>query len=90
MKDKEIWYGNPSELDGKPGEGNLTKIERLAASYGMAWNDEQAARYEVIRNRTQSVAEFITFKCPPGEDKSMALAKLQEACNWAFKAIATE
>ncbi len=89
------WASEPhSVLDGKPGEGDLERdLEKLRAwgfSCSKFSDDDQAARYGVIRDRAHFVAEFIAFKCPPSKQKALAFEKLEEACNWAFKAIATE
>lgn len=48
----------------------------------------QAARYVQITVDTKALAQTIIDICPPSEERSLALRKLQEARMWANASIA--
>lgn len=50
--------------------------------------NDQALRYEMIRDRAHSLAEFINEKCPDSREKSLAITSLEEAVMWANASIA--
>ncbi len=50
--------------------------------------DDQALRYEMIRDRAHGLAEFIDEKCPHSREKSLAITHLEETVMWANAAIA--
>ena len=50
--------------------------------------DDQAIRYEMIRDWGRQFAEHINEKCPNSREKSMAITHLEEAVMWANAAIA--
>jgi hypothetical protein len=50
--------------------------------------NDQALRYEMIRDRARQFAEFINEKCPDSREKSLAVTHLEDAVMWANAAIA--
>lgn len=50
--------------------------------------DDQPKRYEEIRYRAHSLAEYIVINTPDSRERSLALTKLEEAVMWANAAIA--
>lgn len=50
--------------------------------------NDQALRYEMIRNRAYDFAEYINEKCPDSHEKSLAITHLEEAVMWANASIA--
>lgn len=49
---------------------------------------DQPARYEQLRGRGRDLAALIMVNCPPGPERSTAIAKVREAVMWANAAIA--
>jgi len=49
---------------------------------------DQPTRYEMIRDRGLNLAQFMTEKCPPSRELSLALTNLEQAVMWANAAIA--
>lgn len=49
---------------------------------------DQPIRYEMIRDRARNLAEFMSEKCPPSRELSLALTNLEQAVMWANAAIA--
>ncbi len=50
--------------------------------------DDQAERYEEIRNCAKSFAHLIDANCPNSPEKTLAIRKLQEAVMYANASIA--
>jgi hypothetical protein len=50
--------------------------------------DDQALRYEIIRERALDFAAFLDEKCPDSREKSLAITHLEDAVMWANAAIA--
>jgi len=48
----------------------------------------QAERYARIRSECLQLAMVIGEECPPSNERSSALASLEQACMWANAAIA--
>lgn len=48
----------------------------------------QSERYQQIRDKAWSVADFVIRNCPPSRERSLALTKLEEAVMWANASIA--
>lgn len=51
-------------------------------------DDEQAAKYEQIRDVAGSFSSMIVGLCPPGREVSLAITAIEEAVMWANAAIA--
>lgn len=51
-------------------------------------NQEQIRKYQVIRDNAKDLAYLIDQLCPNSREKSLAMAKLEEAVMWANAAIA--
>lgn len=49
---------------------------------------DQASRYENLRSSGKWLAQVIDKLCPDSREKSLALAKLEEAVMWANAGIA--
>jgi len=50
--------------------------------------DDQAIRYEMMRDRAHDLAGFINEKCPDSREKSLAITHLEDVVMWANAAIA--
>jgi len=50
--------------------------------------EDQASRYEQIRNVMKDTAFHILTACPDSREKSLAITKLEEAVFWANASIA--
>jgi len=50
--------------------------------------EDQAKRYEAIRNTALRFANFLNLECPDSREKSLAITKLEEAVMWANASIA--
>jgi hypothetical protein len=50
--------------------------------------NDQAKRYEEIRDGGRAVAEIIDVRCPNSREKSLAITHLEQAVMWANAAIA--
>ena len=50
--------------------------------------NNQAQRYERIRNRAKVLAEIFNDECPDSREKSLAFTNLEEAVMWADASIA--
>lgn len=50
--------------------------------------NDQAQRYQFIRDRAFAFAMIVDHECPNSREKSLALTKLEEAVMWANAAIA--
>lgn len=48
----------------------------------------QPQRYEQVRDRGLSMADFLVRECPQSRELSLALIKLEEVIFWANAAIA--
>jgi len=48
---------------------------------------DQSRRYIRINQETKNVAKIVMHNCPPSEERSEALKKLEEARLWANQAI---
>ena len=66
---------------------NINDELKLRFTYH-APKDNQADRYEQIRDIAQSFACDIEDMCPDSREKSLAFTKLEEAVMWANAAIA--
>lgn len=51
-------------------------------------NEDQVARYKLIRDFAHNLAITFVAKTPPSREQSLALTKLEEAVMWANAAIA--
>lgn len=49
---------------------------------------DQLERYAKIRDKAKGFALFIAESCPKSKEKTLAIAKLDEAVMWANAAIA--
>ncbi|TCZ79910.1 hypothetical protein E0485_03315 [Paenibacillus albiflavus] len=56
-------------------------------SYHPPKND-QADRYEQIRNATKQLAYLLDSQCPDSREKSLAMTNLEQAVFWANASIA--
>lgn len=52
--------------------------------------DEQAERYDMVRNMVLGTAQDLLTMTDQGREQSVALTKLEEAMMWAHAAIARE
>lgn len=50
--------------------------------------DDQAERYEMLRDMARALADAVDIECPPSREKALALTKLEECVMWANAAIA--
>ena len=50
--------------------------------------DDQADRYQELRDAGGSVAHLIDMLCPDSREKSLALTNIEQAIMWANAAIA--
>lgn len=50
--------------------------------------NDQATRYEYLRDRAHDLAGIIDQKCPDSREKSTAIMKLEECVFWANASIA--
>ena len=50
--------------------------------------NDQADRYERLRERGKELAGLMAFFCPESRELSLALTKVEEAVMWANAAIA--
>lgn len=50
--------------------------------------NDQAIRYEMIRDWGRQFAEAIEDKCPHSRERSLAITHIEEAVMWANAAIA--
>lgn len=69
------------------------KYKSMEAQIGKSFTyhppkDDQAERYEIIRNKALSFADYIDNFCPPSREKSLAITCLEEAVMWANASIA--
>jgi hypothetical protein len=50
--------------------------------------NDQAIRYEMLRDSARNFAEQINDKCPDSREKSLAMTHLEECVMWANASIA--
>ena len=50
--------------------------------------NDQAIRYEMIRDRAHDLAGLINEECPESREKSLAMTHLEDAVMWANASIA--
>lgn len=70
-----------------------TEIEKIAKQIDNNFTyhtpkDDQAKRYNNIREAAKSLAHLLNLFCPHSREKSLAMTKLEEAVMWANAAIA--
>jgi len=65
---------------------DLAMLDNSYAYHGP--KDDQAPRYEDIRNTAKQLAVNILVNCPHSRERSVALTNLEQAVMWANKAIA--
>lgn len=53
-------------------------------------NDTGIAACNEIREGFTQLLNLVEAKMPVGRERSIALTKLQEACNWAVRGVATQ
>ncbi len=80
--------GAPVAADEKTPRMGMNEADILRAFTYHAPKDDQADRYQDLRNTGWKFATIIDELCPQSREKSLALTKLREAVMWANAAIA--
>lgn len=63
-----------------------TDLDRIF-TYHAPFSD-QAGRYVILRNAAKAFAEAVEAHCPPSRERSLAITRIQEACQMANASIA--
>lgn len=67
----------------------MTKTEQIENSFTYhPPKDDQAQRYEMMRNSAKNLAHHILASTPESREQSLALTKLEEVVMWANASIA--
>lgn len=73
-------------MEYKPSEVDAKKIENNFKYH--APKEDQAVRYENVRDAAKEFAKTLVALCPPSRELSVALTELETAVMWANASIA--